>query len=432
MEIEKIQKKILTLIFFTILIDLVGFGMFIPILPQIAREFHVTDVQIALLATWFAFASFLSGGFIGYISDMFGRKKVLLITIGISILSQILTGIADSYILLVFAKVLSGIAAGNIATAQACISDITSTQDRGRYMYIIGLAFGGGFTVGPVIGTSVLYFIDIFQLFHGSYLFGIAFTAALLNVLNLIFIAYQLPETHYKFANVSIKGMLEKINPEIILKNNPTLKFHKQIFLKTLSQFMKIKLFFIFMIILFIQVLAFSGIETLLPFILKDAYTFSNLEIYKSYIVIGALSIAANAIIARKMLKKFRESFILKCGSLLLMMGMIGIPLGASNPYFLFLSISLLCTGIAIANPALNTLISSSSPQEFQGFGFGIAQTISSLAKIIGPALLGFTYQYGLGSSHFIREKSLYISAIILFTGFLIGLYYLNNKHQKT
>jgi DHA1 family tetracycline resistance protein-like MFS transporter len=375
LQLEKIQNKVLKIIFFTIFIDLIGFGMFLPILPQIAREFHTSDSQIAFLATWFAFASFISGGLLGYISDVFGRKKILLVTILISCLSQFLTGIANSYLFLVLAKILSGIGYGNIATAQACISDITSNKDRGRYMSIIGLAFGGGFTVGPIFGTLAVLTIDKFQLFQGSYLFGIAMIAVFLNILNLIFVAYYLPETHYKFANVFYRGIFEKINPNY-LPNNTPIHLNKQSIMYAIKQILKIKVFIAFMVILFLQILAFSGVETLLPFILKDAYFFGNLEIYKSYIIIGLFSIIANAFIAKKILKNFKESLVLKWGYLLLILSMIGIPYYAPHPYFLVISLSFLCVGIAISNPAINTLISLSTPQKYQGFGFGIAQGV--------------------------------------------------------
>ncbi|MBX9837656.1 MAG: MFS transporter, partial [Silvanigrellaceae bacterium] len=187
-----------------------------------------------------------------------------------------------------------------------------------------------------------------------------------------------------------------------------------------------------FMVILFLQILAFSGVETLLPFILKDAYFFGNLEIYKSYIIIGLFSIIANAFIAKKILKNFKESLVLKWGYLLLILSMIGIPYYAPHPYFLVISLSFLCVGIAISNPAINTLISLSTPQKYQGFGFGIAQAVSSLARMIGPAFLGLTYQNGIGNLYFIKEKSLYISAIILFTGFLIGMTLLKDSRQNS
>jgi len=428
---EKIQNKILKIIFFTIFIDLIGFGMFLPILPQIAREFHASDSQIALLATWFAFASFISGGLLGYTSDVFGRKKILLVTILISCLSQFLTGIANSYLFLVLAKILSGIGYGNIATAQACISDITSFKDRGRYMSIIGLAFGGGFTVGPIFGTIVVLSIDKFQLFQGSYIFGIAMLAVFLNVSNLIFVAYYLPETHFKFANVFYRGIFEKINPEYLPKNT-TFNLNKQSIMYAIREILKIKIFIAFMVILFLQILAFSGVETLLPFILKDAYFFGNLDIYKSYIIIGVFSIIANAFIAKKILKYFKESLVLKWGYILLILSMIGIPFYAPHPYFLFLSLSFLCVGIAIANPSINTLISISTPQKYQGFGFGLAQAVSSLARMIGPALLSLSYQNGIGDSYFIKEKALYISAIILFTGLLIGMAFLKGSCKNS
>jgi MFS transporter, DHA1 family, tetracycline resistance protein len=413
-------------IFITIFIDLVGFGMFIPILPQIARSFHATDFQVAMLAAWYSLASFLSVGLIGYLSDIFGRKKIILATIALSCIAQMLTGFANSYIFLVVTKILAGIASGNLATAQACISDITSKQDRGRHMAIIGLAFGGGFSIGPAIGTISILIIDKFQLFQGSYIFGIALAATILNLFNFIFIAYKLPETHYRFANVGIKGIIGNPDPHVVAKIPHKIPI-KYDFKKSLSLFLHNGTFIAVIIIIFLQVLSFTGVETLLPLILKDAYLFSDLGIYKSYIFIGITSLFANAVIARNLLKNSCETISLKIGQFLLILSMIGIPLCAPNPQLFFINISFLCVGIAVSNPSLNTLVSTSSPPELQGFAFGISQTISSLARVIGPPILGITYQNGLWMDSFMKEKSLYISAIILLTGFLVSIGCLKN-----
>ena len=430
MAVDKIQKSIFISIFITIFIDLVGFGMFVPILPQIARQFQASDAEVAMLSTWFSLASFLSVGLIGYLSDIFGRKKIILTTISLSCMAQILTGFANSYIFLVVTKILSGIAAGNLATAQACISDITSKQDRGRHMAIIGLAFGGGFAIGPALGTITILIIDKFQLFQGSYIFGIALVAAALNVFNFIFVAYKLPETHYKFGNVAMRGIIEKLNPSIIINSNIIPKRYG--IKNPLFILLQSKIFLVVIVIMFLQVLSFTGVETLLPLILKDAYLFSEIGVYQSYIYIGIASLIANAVIARNLLKNSGETISLKIGQFFLILSMIGIPLCAPNPQLFFISISFLCVGIAISNPSLNTIVSTSSPKELQGLAFGVSQTISSLARVIGPAFIGIAYQNGLGMSSFSKEKSLYISSIILLTGFLVSLSCLNNARKGT
>ncbi|APJ03763.1 MFS transporter [Silvanigrella aquatica] len=429
MQPNKIQKNILISIFFTIFLDLIGYGMFMPILPLLARSFRASDSQIAMLGTWFAFATLVSGVFLGYFSDIIGRKKVLIASIALSCMAQILTGFANSYIFLVVTKILAGFAAGNIATAQACISDITSSQDRGRHMVTIGLAFGGGFTVGPLLGTGIILSIDKLQLLQGNYILGIAFCAAILNIGNLIFVVFKLPETHIKFANVVIKGMIEKNKVGDLSESKK--EQTKSTFSKALKLAIQNKSYCILCTVLFLLMISFSGIETLMPLILKDAYFFSEINVYKSYIFIGVLSLIANFFIVRNLIKRVGEALSLKIGLSLLVMSFFAIPICAPHPHFFFLSMSAMCLGIAIANPSLNALISLSISSKWQGFGFGMAQTIVSFAKILGPALIGFAYQHGLGLDAFLKEKSLYLSGIILLIGLILSTGWIKSARKS-
>ncbi|BBH53201.1 MFS transporter [Fluviispira sanaruensis] len=417
--IESVRKKILLSVFLIIFIDLLGFGMFIPIMPQIARTFHASDSQITLLSTWFSLATVLSVVFIGHLSDRYGRRKVLISTVAISSIAQLLTGFSTSYLLLVGARVLAGFASGNLSAAQACIADITEKKERAKFMVIIGLAFGGGFSFGPAIGTLVIFLCDTLQIFANSHFKAIGIAACALNCLNLILLLKLQPETHPNFAKNNIRNLFAMIHKSSAQKE-PAIE---QVL--TIKQNLKIyaqnRPFIGVMVCMLLQIFAFAGVETLLPILLNDAYHFKETMIYKSYIFIGIITLLGNAFLARFVLKRFGEIVTLQFGQLSLTLGIILIPILAPNPYVLFMALTFLCIGTSISNPSINALVSRLSPTSSQGFAFGLSQSIGAFSRIIGPAFMGIAYESGFFIPALKGEKSLYISAFILFTGIIVS-----------
>ncbi|RZA10641.1 MAG: MFS transporter, partial [Proteobacteria bacterium] len=185
--IESLRKGTLLSVFLTIFLDLVGFGMLIPILPLIARDFGASDAQATALASIYSIGTLLAVGILGRWSDLFGRKKILMGTIVISLAAQLMTGFAPDYAVLVIARFIAGLASGNIAVAQACISDITSPKERGKSMALIGIAFGMGFALGPALGALISLFSE------GHSLVAVSMVAAVLNFLNLVLVVRRLP-----------------------------------------------------------------------------------------------------------------------------------------------------------------------------------------------------------------------------------------------
>ena len=150
--IKKLRRSTLGLVFLTIFLDLVGFGLFVPIIANIARSFNASASEAAALSTWFSLGTLIASLFLGRLSDRIGRRRILIFTIFLSALAQLATGFAQTYLYLVICRFVAGLASGNIAVAQACIADITVPKERGRSMIIIGLAFGFGFAIGPAMG----------------------------------------------------------------------------------------------------------------------------------------------------------------------------------------------------------------------------------------------------------------------------------------
>ncbi|HKC38350.1 MAG TPA: MFS transporter, partial [Gemmatimonadales bacterium] len=142
----------LGVIFFTVLIDLIGFGIVLPILPMYAQKFGAHGIGYGALIFVFSAMQFLATAILGRVSDRIGRRPILLTTMVINAAGYILFAFAPSYWWLFIARVISGLASGNISAAQAYVADITTPAERSRGMGMIGAAFGIGFVLGPLIG----------------------------------------------------------------------------------------------------------------------------------------------------------------------------------------------------------------------------------------------------------------------------------------
>ena len=141
-----------TIIFMTVFIDLIGFGIIIPLLPFYAETYGATALTVGLLSTSFSFMQFVFAPFWGRLSDRIGRRPVILIGLFGSFLSYLLFGMAHSLVVLFAARLCAGVAGANIATAQAYIADVTTPENRAKGMGLVGAAFGLGFIFGPAIG----------------------------------------------------------------------------------------------------------------------------------------------------------------------------------------------------------------------------------------------------------------------------------------
>ncbi|RYZ55831.1 MAG: MFS transporter [Proteobacteria bacterium] len=402
--IEKLRKGALLSVFITIFLDLVGFGMLIPILPLIARDFGASDAQATALASIYSIGTLLAVGILGRWSDVFGRKKILIGTIFVSIIAQFMTGFAPTYPLLVIARFVAGLASGNIAVAQACISDITSPKERGKSMALIGIAFGLGFALGPALGAAISAFSE------GHSLFVVSMVAAGLNIFNLILALRRLPETHQRFAKGTILELVNRIKGELSESNLGT-------WWQDAKRLLSDRAFCIVLLLAFLQVFGFVGVESVLALALSDAYALTtSKQQYFAFMYIGIMLLFINGGITRRLIGPLGEIRILTIGQFLLGTAMLILPFFAPNKAMLWTSLTLVAAGSAFASPALSSLSSRLAPEGLQGFALGFSQTLGSLARIVGPITFGVLYQ----SLH--GPRSLYLTAAIMMVGLVIAM----------
>jgi len=404
---KSIRRYTLLGVFLTIFLDLLGFGMFIPILPAVARSLEASDAQAAYLSTLFSLGTLISVMVLGRVSDKLGRRKILLATLILSVVAQSATALAmslGSYAFLACIRFVAGVAAGNISVAQAAIADITPVHERSRSMVIVGVAFGAGFAVGPALGAALS------TLFPNNPLEAIAVAAVALNLCNIIFLLTRFKETHRNFAPPELQSLIEAAGVNAPLAGEQ--RHAKAEFLALLSR----PYFKTVLLIQFLQVFGFVGVETILPLALSDAYTLNQVEVYKAFMFLGGAVLLMNGFISRPLLRKLPESGVLHLGQSCLGLGILLIPWVAPNRDALYPALACLALGSALANPALSGLVSRLSPQDRQGMAIGLAQAVSAGARILGPAFMGILYQWLNGA------RSLYISGALLLVLVVVGM----------
>ena len=372
--------KVTKLIFLTILIDMLGYGILIPVIPELFADpkspFYVLStganpanglIILGLLIASFPLGQFFATPILGQLSDRYGRKKVLIISILGTSISYILfaIGIITKNIpLLFFSRFFDGITGGNIAVAQAAIADVTTPENRAKNFGMIGAAFGLGFIFGPFIGGK-LSDPSLVSWFTASTPF---YFAAILAFLNVISIWKFLPETNKNLNNLKIK-FNKSIRNIITAFNLPGLKslFGTTFFFNA----------------------GFTFFTTFFSVFLIIKFGFSQGNIGTFFAYVGIWSVITQAVLTRIFAKKLTKEQILNislfgCAVMLLA---YFLPNQKWELYLVPPFFSLF-TGLTMAN--LNALISERSDKTIQGQIMGISASVTALAQIVPAILSGF------------------------------------------
>ncbi len=363
------KPRPLLVIFLIVFVDLLGFGLIIPILPLFAQELGASNVLIGLVAASFSIMQFIFGPFWGGLSDRYGRKPVLMISMLLMGLSYLLFAHAHTLAWLFVARLLAGIAAANISAAQAYISDISAPADRAKNFGIIGAAFGLGFIIGPPVGG---FLKDNFGIEWVGY------SAAAFSFMNLILCGLLLEES------------LKEKNTSKPLFANPLVEIFRVIQRDTVRELMLLSLVF---------VSAFSMMQITSTLLWAGKYGLSGTQIGYMFLFIGVLAALMQGLLVGPLNRTFGERKLLLNGILLMLVGLAMMPLPdkANFLWVELLSLTLISLGNAFLTPTLSSLISKVAAPGEQGLLMGTAQSYSSLGRVIGPVFGGALY--GIGSA---------------------------------
>ena len=351
-------------LFVTVFVDMIGYGIVIPLLPFYAQQYASGAVLIGLLGSLYAAMQFFGGPFLGGLSDRAGRRPVLLLCLFGTSFAYLLLGLADTLLLLVVAVALAGVAGGTLATAQAYIADSTSPEDRARGLGLIGAAFGLGLIAGPVLG-------GLLSLFS---LGAPAFAASVLALGNVAFGFFVLPE--------SLPLMRRTSTP--ILRLNP---------ISQLGGVLRMGNIRALLLAVFLVNLSFAGLLTNFPLFSNVRFGWDATANAFFFAFVGVCAVLTQGVLLGRLQPRFGEKRLL-LGGLALMA--LDLGLVALVPYgpLLYPVVGILALGTGLAIPSLTALISHRVSGREQGKIMGGQQAILSLTLILGPVISGLAFDH--------------------------------------
>jgi len=343
-------------IFFTCFIDIIGFGIVIPVLPLYGEHFGATPWQIGWLVGIFSLAQFFFAPIWGKISDRIGRKPVLLIGLLGTVAGYILMGFAHTVAVLFAARLLAGIAGANISAAQAYLADISTPENRAKAMGLLGAAFGLGFVFGPALGG------------WAGVKFNYAapmFIAAGLALVNFCFVLFCLPESRQR-------REAERSEPIF-----PGLFYHVE------------RGTFLWSVLSYFLVIAGFSMMTAL-FALLLLHRFGMDALHTGYILagLGILGVLIQGGLIGRLVRAFGEARVALVGAVVMA---LGLALLAGTQSFGVMLLAATCIGVgnSLLMPTLSSLASRSAEAEWQGRALGVMQSSGSLARWAGPIVGG-------------------------------------------
>lgn len=371
----KPARSPLIVIFTTVFLDLVGFGIIIPLVGIYGHHFGASTLELAVLGSIYSLMQFFFSPIWGRLSDRVGRRPILLMSLLGSTLSYFLFAYSQNLYLLIFSRALAGIFAANISTAQAYIADITTQKDRAKGMGLIGAAFGIGFTLGPPIGgiSAAKLGLSAPGLIAGTFC-----------GLNLILAYFRL--------NESLPAEVRALN-----QNKPKQSIRLAQW-TTFKRVVKDKALLLPIVSTFFATFAFSNLEQVFSLFIQNKFDLATeLAGYQTGLILmwsGILGAIIQGGLIRKLVPKYGEVKLVIVG--LLTQGLAMILFSHSPTYFSFFITAIpLAIGSGLINPSLAALVSKRSGADEQGAVIGLKEGMSSLARIFGPfcGLLAFGVQ---------------------------------------
>jgi multidrug resistance protein len=374
----------LVVIFITVFIDLLGFGIIIPLLPFYAQSFGASAFEIGLLGTSFSLMQFLFSPIWGRWSDRVGRKPIILVGLLGSCLSYVTLALATSLPILFVARIVGGIAGANIPTAQAYIADVTTPENRAKGMGMVGAAFGLGFIFGPALGGVLSRISPETPMW----------CAAALCAANLVAAWFLLPESRVVTSTTRTLGRLEAFQHAM---KKPTLV--------------------ILLAIYFIVIMAFSAFEATFALFTEARFGYTAASIGFLFTFIGVVLAVVQGVLVGKVVKQVGERRLIPFAitSIAVSIGML--PFVWNVPGLL-VALALLAIGMGFNSPSITSMVSRLSDADDQGGILGLASSLASLGRVAGPAWGGYLYdQFGMTTPYLTASALLFIALVVAAAG---------------
>lgn len=361
-------KAALAVLFAVVFINLVGFGLVVPLLPFFGQSLKAAPWEIAVMFSAYSLGQFFAEPFWGRLSDRIGRKPVILITVLANAVGYVMLAFAPNIWAAVAIRLFTGLGAGNVSTVQGYVADVTPPEKRAGRMGLIGAAFGLGFIVGPGLG-GLLVREDMGRL---GYQLPI-FTAAGIALLAALGVVFFLKESRARADPAAPRpAFLSGVQDAA---RNPVVS---RVLLVTL-----------------IYMAGFSGMESTFGLWTEARYGWGAREVGLAFMAVGIVSVVTQGLIAGRLARRFGESRVLAFGCLLFGVGLVGQVL-SPVAWMVPVMMALGAFGMAMTMPNISALISRSVAPDRQGAMLGLNMASSSIARIFGPLIAGAIFS-GIG-----------------------------------
>ncbi len=361
------RKSPLFVLFITIFIDMLGFGIIIPILPIFTKELGAQDYQIGLIAMIYPIMNFFFAPLWGTLSDRYGRRPIILISVFITGLAYLVFAQVSGLAILFFSRMLSGIGSANISVAQAYISDVTSVKERTKSLGFLGAAFGIGFIIGPTIGGYLK------SISAPGQVDWVGYVAAGMSFINLIMAYFMLPES-MKERQSNAKFNFKVVTGIITELRKPSIRE--------------------LLLINFIFISAFMLMQMACSLMWKEIDRLTDQQIGYVFAFIGLATAIIQGTLVGRMVKWLGEQKLITYGIFFMIAGLIMLPLVGKSYFIPFELFGL--TLVAMANgcltPGITSLLSKYANPREVGQVLGVNQSFGSLARAAGMGFSGFLY----------------------------------------
>ncbi|HXO92195.1 MAG TPA: MFS transporter [Stellaceae bacterium] len=374
-------------LFLIVFVDLVGFGLVIPLLPFYAVRFAASPQEVTALLAIYSLAQLVTAPLWGRLSDRVGRRPVLLVSLTASALAYLWLGGATALWMLFAARGFAGACAGNIAAAQAYIADVTGPEERARGMGLIGAAFGLGFIIGPALGGLIAGNDPA-----TADTVTPAWVAAGLSVLALCGVLLLLPESLPANLGDRAAGR-SRVGAVMDVLSRPILS----------------RLILIF----FLVILAFAGMESTFALWAIGQFGWGPRQVGYVFAYVGVLSAVLQGGLIGHLARRFGEERLLLGGLTLIGLGLLVMTL-AYNLAALVAAVTALALGMGLTQPSLNSLISRRAGGAEQGEVMGVSQSVASLSRVLGPFAAGFCFAEFGRNAAFLWGAVLVAAALLL------------------
>ncbi len=384
-----VSRSALSVLFLVVFIDNLGFAIVVPYLYFYALALGGSPFLYGVLLASYSLLSFIFTPIVARLSDRYGRRKILVVALAVSSFSYFVFGIANSLWVLLVGRMIAGTTAATVPVAQAYVADVTTKEDRLRYLGLLGAAAGIAFILGPAIGGTL------------SDLFGYAvpsFLASALAFTNLISAYFRLPEPSRfvdpKKTMISFSALMD-----VLRKRQMTLL---------------LSIFFLFFV-------AFVFLQAALSPWLQTVFGFGPLQTGLVFFFLGGVSAFTQAVLLPRLSRKFSRLTLTMYGIAVFAIGLLVLA-AAQNLALLFAVTAIVAFGFGIQYITLNTLISLNAPTEAQGGTLGIAWAIVGIAQTIAPVLAASAFAFGVSTGFeglvFLISALIAVATLPLFLSF--------------